>query len=158
MADLSEIFGDKSLTYAEFEEAAKGAYVPQADFEALQNNFNELQGKVTAFDTEKGGLTEQINTLKGEIKARDEAAKKAAFEAAVSSRFKEVTKEAKFANEITEKAIFGDFLAAVSDTKNGGKSDADVYKSLIDGKEGLFRTVPPDGSKIDTKLKAMLKN
>jgi hypothetical protein len=126
MADLSEVFGDKALTYAEFQEAAKGAYVPQADFEALQSSYNDLQGKVTAFDTTKNDLTAQIDTLKTEIKTRDETAKQAAFEAAVSGRFKAITKDVKFANEITEKAIFGDFLSAVSDTKNAGKPDGEV--------------------------------
>jgi hypothetical protein len=150
MADLSEVFGDKALTYTEFQEKANGLYVPQADFEALQTNYTELQGKVTAFDTTKNDLTAQIDTLKSEIKTRDEAAKKAAFEMAVSGRFKAVTKDVKFANEITEKAIFGDFLSAVSDVKNAGKPDGEVYKSVIDGKDGLFRTVPPDGVGIKT--------
>jgi dynactin complex subunit len=151
MADLSEVFGEKALTYAEFQEAANGLYVSKEDHDNLQTSYSELQGKVTAFDTEKGNLTEQINTLKTEIKTRDEAAKQAAFETAVSGRFKAVTKDVKFANEITEKAIYGDFLSAVSDVKNAGKPDGEIYKSLIDGKDGLFRTVPPDGKGVSNK-------
>jgi hypothetical protein len=104
MADLSEVFGDKALTYAEFQEAANGLYVSQADFEALQTSYNDLQGKVTAFDTTKNDLTAQIDALKGEIKTRDEAAKKAVFETVVNGRFKAITKDVKFANEIIEKA------------------------------------------------------
>jgi hypothetical protein len=86
MADLSEVFGEKALTFAEFQEAANGLYVSKADHDALQTSYTKLQGKVTAFDTEKGNLTEQINTLKTEIKTRDEAAKKAAFETAVNGK------------------------------------------------------------------------
>lgn len=98
-----------------------------------------LESKVAELEkVDADGLNKEIADLKKQIsdrKAQDDAA---AADKALRSRFKGVSGEAKFINDITEKGIYAEFKDAVSKDENKGKGDKEIYEDLVKDRDGIF--------------------
>lgn len=112
-----------------------------AQREAREYN-EKLRGlEDTAGDTE--ALNQKIKELQEAISAREQADKEAATEADLRKRFQDAKGGADFLNDFTENGIFREFQQALSDAKNAGKSDANIYAELTRDRDGLFANAHP---------------
>lgn len=74
---------------------------------------------------------DQIVTERDELKAY-----KADRE--MGDRFAAVVGESKFKNSYTEKGVRADFVTALADEANKGKTDADIYAGIVNGHENEY--------------------
>lgn len=71
------------------------------------------------------------------VKERDELrAYKAERE--IGDRFTAVVSGAKFKNAYTEKGVLGDFVNAIGDEKNKGRTDEDIFGEIVKGHESEY--------------------
>ena len=122
------------------------------ELETVQTDFDNAKKKIGDYETEIGNLKDslgdaeklqkKIDDLEADINARKKADEAAATEKALKGRFDTVCGEAKFLNDFTRNGLFDEFKAALSDEKNTGKADTDIYKAITEGKENIFM---PDG-------------
>ena len=56
----------------------------------------------------------------------------------MSDRLDKVTGEKKYLNEYTRNGILSEFMSAVEDKANAGKSDADLFAQIIKDRDGIF--------------------
>lgn len=63
--------------------------------------------------------------------------------ARIADRFNTAAKDARFVNDFTRAAIAEQFRAAVNAPENVGRSDADIYAGLVNGKDNLFANPNP---------------
>lgn len=133
-----------------------------------------LHGKdATAWQQERATLTQERDDAraKGEtfkdyddiVKERDELkAYKADRES--GDRFSAVVGGAKFRNSYTEKGVKADFLNAVNDEANKGKTDEDIYAAIVkgheneyfEGKVNIIMPKPSDGGAPKSDIEAYL--
>lgn len=126
-----------------------------ADYDNVKAQLTDVKSKLDKAleqteDAKK--LKGTINQLQDDIKMRDEADKKATFEKNIAERFTAVSKDKAFVNDITSKAVLSEFLAAVSDDNNAGKTDTDIFDGITKNRDGIFKSanavvdVPPVGN------------
>ena len=104
----------------------------RTDLEAQIKGLKEKQGNTDE-------LQRKISELEQQIYARQEADKKAQEEKVFSERFARVVGDSKFLNEYTEQGIFDEFKKVISESENAGKSDVDIYKTIVSDRDGIFR-------------------
>lgn len=56
----------------------------------------------------------------------------------IGDRFTAVVSGAKFKNSYTEKGVLGDFVKAIGDEKNKGKTDEDIFGEIVKGHESEY--------------------
>lgn len=114
---------------------------------AAENAQKELQtAKDTIADLENNAkdadaLQKTIDDYKAADEKRQADAKAAAERAERLSRFEkahgEASKDRKWLNDFTRDGIFAQFEKALADDANKGKSDVEVYNSLINDEKGV---------------------
>ena len=114
---------------------------------AAETASNELKtAKETIAELEKNAknaddLQKVIDQYKQEQEKREADAKAAEERAERFGRFEkahsEVGKDAKWLNDFTRDGIFSKFEAALADAGNKGKSDVQIYESLVKDDKGL---------------------
>lgn len=124
----------------------------KGNLETVQTELENAKTKIGEYETKIGELEEslgdaeklkqQIDTLQADIDARKQADEAAAAEKALNSRFDAVCGESKFLNDFTKAGVFNEFKAALGDDANKSKSDDEVYKTIITGRDNLFE---PEG-------------
>lgn len=154
-----------------------------ADIGKAKRNYDELkaeletaQKKITDYETEIGGLREsvgeaeklqeKIDKLQKDIDDRKAAEDAAKENKQLLDRFGKAIGEAQFLNEFTKEGVFTEFKAAVADESNTGKSDEEIYKSLVENRDNLFmpeggipEIVPPSGgggTEIDNDVREIM--
>ena len=114
---------------------------------AAETAQNELKtAKDTIANLEKNAkdadaLQKTIDDYKAADEKRQADAKAAAERAERLSRFEkahgEASKDRKWLNDFTRDGIFSQFEKALADDVNKGKSDIDIYKSLVNDEKGV---------------------
>ena len=112
--------------------------------ETAQNDLEEAKITIADLEKNKGDVAALQKTI-DEYKAADEkrqADEKAAAERSSRlSRFdkahEEAGKDRKWLNDYTKNGIFAEFEKALADDANKGKSDVQIYDSLIKDEKGV---------------------
>lgn len=71
------------------------------------------------------------------VKERDDL-KAYKAEREIDDRFTAVVSGAKFKNAYTEKGVLGDFVKAIGDEKNKGRTDEDIFGEIVKGHESEY--------------------
>ena len=117
------------------------SFVSREDFNILNQSKKTLEGKITELE-DAGGDTEKVQkelddlkqTIADEKAEADRITKEQAQEADVMARFQSVVGENKWRDEITGKAVFGEFKAALGSEGNKGKGDREILEALTKDK------------------------
>ncbi len=116
-------------------------FVSREDFNTLNTTKKKLEGDIVSLkaDLENGDdFKGKFETLEKQVKADKEAAelaaKQAAEEADFQNRFNSVVGEQKWRDELTGKAVYGEFKTALKDEANKGKGDKDILEVLTKDK------------------------
>lgn len=111
---------------------------------AAKNGMTELQGKVTTLEgrlaavADYDAIKSELDTFRAGQPAIDQELKelrdwKKGRE--YGDRFTAVVGDKKFVNDVTREHAFGLFTAAADDHANEGKTDADIFTSITEGKD-----------------------
>ncbi len=134
--------------------------INSSDIGKAKQGAEELKSQLEAANAEKGELEERISNLSRsqyeaeEMKTKIEELQKVIdqrteedsarkLEAEICRRFEAATEGTDFINEFTRNGIFEQFKSAISEEKNAGRADSDIYGELVLGKENIF--VPSEG-------------
>ena len=151
--DFTEIFGGNSLTLEQFLEKtkdmklfdlAKGGYVAKgkydSDIERLKGDLNEANAAIAALEQNK----DDAEALKAELlkyrqaeSERQAQAEKEAERAKLIERFQAAKGDREFSSPFTENGVLEAFSAAL---KKPGKGDAELFASLTNDQEGVFKS------------------
>jgi hypothetical protein len=111
----------------------------QDDLTALNAKIGEYEDKIKAFEKQDAaGLAAKIEELQKVIDDRKAADAKAIHDKNMSDRLDKVTGEKKYLNEYTRNGILSEFMSAVEDKANAGKSDTDLFAQIIKDRDGIF--------------------
>lgn len=124
---------------------------------AAKNGMTDLQAKVTTLEgqlaahADYDAIKSELDTFRAGQPAIDQELKelrdwKKGRE--YGDRFTAVVGDKKFVNDVTRDHAFGKFTAAADDPANEGKTDADIFTSITEGKDaewfaskvGIFMT------------------
>ena len=103
----------------------------------LQEKVADLEGRLTAradYDTIKS----ELETLRAGQPAIDEeltSLREYKRGREYGDRFTAVVGDKKFVNDVTRDHVFNKFTAAADDQANEGKTDADIFNAITDGKD-----------------------
>lgn len=111
---------------------------------AAKNGMTDLQAKVTTLEgqlaahADYDAIKSELDTFRAGQPAIDQELKelrdwKKGRE--YGDRFTAVVGEKKFVNDVTRDHAFGKFTAAADDPANEGKTDADIFTSITEGKD-----------------------
>ena len=111
---------------------------------AAKNGMTELQGKVTTLEgqlaahADYDAIKSELETFRAGQPAIDKELKelrdwKKGKE--YGDRFTAATGDKKWVNDVTREHAFGLFTAAADDPANEGKTDADIFTSITEGKD-----------------------
>lgn len=154
--DFTEIFGGNSLTLEQFLEKtkdmklfdlAKGGYVAKgkydSDIERLKGDLNEANAAIAALEQNK----DDAEALKAELlkyrqaeSERQAQAEKEAERAKLIERFQAAKGDREFSSSFTENGVLEAFSAALKKPENLGKGDAELFASLTNDQEGVFKS------------------
>ena len=111
---------------------------------AAKNGMTDLQTKVTTLEerlstvADYDAIKSELETFRAGQPAIDEELKnlreyKQGRE--YGDRFTAVVGDRNFVNDVTREHVFGKFTAAVADQANEGKTDADIFTAITQGKD-----------------------
>lgn len=116
-------------------------FVARGDFNALNSTKKSLEAQILQLQegtNKEGGFQQRLEELERRIAMDKEEAlrkeKEAAQEAYLKKRFDQAVDENKWRDELTEKAVFGEFKVAVSMEVNKGKEDKEILDELTKDK------------------------
>lgn len=95
----------------------KGQLAAHADYDTIKSELETLHNGQPAIDQE-------LKDLRAWKKSRE-----------YGDRFTSATGDKKWVNDVTREHAFGLFTAAADDPANEGKTDADLFTAITDGKE-----------------------
>ena len=105
------------MRLAEREETVKQLLESQGEAEEMKNRIEELQK-----------IIDRKEATAAAEKDRE----------ALENRFKAAVGDARFVNDFTRHGVLREFLEAVSDEKNLGRADEEIFKSIVGTREDLF--------------------
>lgn len=112
----------------------------------LQKQLDTANNTISELEKNKGDvatLQAEIDGYKQEKANREKAEREAQKDAALMSRFDKLNGEQKYTNEFTKNGVFAEFKAALENSENAGKSDADIFAALTKDREGIFANPNP---------------
>ena len=104
------------------------------EIKGKNDRIKELEGVVTQKDTDYTALTEKYKDYDAILQERDTLVAEKA-ENAFQERFKNVLGNSKPKNTYTREGLENAFRAEVAKEENAEKTDADIFKTIVDGKE-----------------------
>ncbi len=123
---------------------SQGVGKAKGEVDALKLQLSEAEAKLAGYEEATKCLEEsQCEAEKMRIKMEelqkviDETSAERSRDALVE-RFKGVAGDAKFLNDFTKNGLMTEFLEAVQDEKNVGRSDEEIYNGLVEGRENIF--------------------
>ncbi len=124
----------------------------KGDAKKLKEDLDTAKASIAELEKNKGD-TAALQKIIDEYKAADEKRKAdeaaAQVRAALETRFNGVLGERTFANDYTRNGIFSEFEKAVGADENKGKSDKEIFDSLVNDdkgvKPGIFANMNPSG-------------
>lgn len=111
---------------------------------AAKNGMTDLQAKVTTLEgqlaahADYDAIKSELETFRAGQPAIDQELddlRKYKTGREYGDRFTAVVGDKKFVNDVTRDHAFGKFTAAVADQANEGKTDADIFTSITEGKD-----------------------
>lgn len=124
-------------------EATKGKF---SDYDTLKSQVKTYETEISNLkttETDNVTLKSDLETLKKQIKDKEEADKTAVYEKNMQERFSNLIGETKFVNDFTKNAVFSEWKKSLEDTANVGKGDKDLFDSLTKDKENVFANPNP---------------
>ncbi len=116
-------------------------FVSRGDFNTLNSTKKSLEAQFLQLQQGSHGeedMKQRLETLERKIAAEKEALlrkeQESAQEAYLKKRFAEAAGECKWRDELTEKAVFAEFAAAVAMAVNKGKDDKEILEKLTKDK------------------------
>lgn len=113
------------------------AETASADLKKAKDTIEELEKNAK----DAAALQKTIDDYKAADEKRQADAKAAAERTERLSRFDkahgEASKDRKWLNDFTKDGVFSQFEKALTDEANKGKSDIDIYKSLVNDEKGV---------------------
>ena len=113
------------------------AETASADLKKAKDTIEELEKNAK----DAAALQKTIDDYKAADEKRQADAKAAAERTERMSRFDkahgEASKDRKWLNDFTKDGVFSQFEKALTDEANKGKSDIDIYKSLVNDEKGV---------------------
>lgn len=155
--DIIKIFPDateeqlKPLLDINSADIGKALAKQQTDTETLTNQLTEAKATITRLEkasSDADAMRAELDKYKAEDAKRQETEKAAAAEAGLTTRFNTVAEKTQFVNDYTKDAVYSQFKAALADSANAGKGDAEIFAALVTGKEGITKN-PNPGINID---------
>lgn len=123
---------------------SQGVGKAKGEVDALKLQLSETEAKLAGYEDAAKCLEEsQCEAEKMKIKIEelqkviDETSAQRSREALVE-RFEGAAGDAKFLNDFTRNGLLTEFLNAVQDEKNVGRSDEEIYTGLVEGRENIF--------------------
>ena len=120
--------------------------------ESLVAQLDEAKTTILGFEEQIGALREslgeaekqrqELEALKQSVLEREASDLAKKQEEELKARFRIVTEDARFLNEYTQNGIFREFCSSLDQPSSQGKTDAEVYEQIIEGKGNLF--IPKD--------------
>lgn len=136
LADLS------SGKYADVDKLTKANADLKTANDSITKLTNELQAlkdsNATAEDWKK-----KFEDLQEEIKTKEDAAKKAAEDQALTDAITAVFGDKKFTSDYVRNGIIADMKSEIAKPENKGKGYAEIFENLTKDKEGLFENPNP---------------
>lgn len=142
---------------------SSGDYVSKKKLDKAESEKSQLQAEIDSLKTslsDKDATTDAtVQKLKDQIAefAKQNAEREAAQR--MSERFNAVKGNSEFVNSFTENGVKEAFVAALKDSMNQGKSDAEIYASVVQPLGAVYKNpykpndIPPMGN-IDPILEA----
>lgn len=124
-------------------EATKAKF---ADYEAIKSTVKTYETEIANLktaETDNVKLKADIETLKQQIKEKEEADKAAIYEKNMQERFNNVVGEKQFINPMTKDGIYSAFKAEIEKPENNGKGDAVIFETLTKDKANIFANPNP---------------
>ena len=123
---------------------SQGVGKAKGEVDALRLQLSETEAKLVGYEEATKSLEEsQCEAEKMRIKIEelqkviDETSAQKSRDALIE-RFEGVAGDAKFLNDFTRNGLLTEFLEAVQDEKNVGRSDAEIYGGLVECRENIF--------------------
>ena len=131
---INELLNINSRDIGKHKKAAEDS---AAELKTARDTIENLEKNAKDADA----LQKTIDDYKAADEKRQADAKAAAERAERMSRFEkahgEAGKDRKWLNDFTRDGIFSQFEKALADDANKGKSDIDIYKSLVNDEKGV---------------------
>ena len=131
---INELLNINSRDIGKHKKAADDA---NAELKAAKDTIADLEKNAK----DASALQKTIDEYKAADEKRQADAKAAAERAERMGRFEkahgEASKDRKWLNDFTRDGIFAQFEKALADDANKGKSDIDIYKSLVNDEKGV---------------------
>lgn len=105
-----------------------------AEMIASDNRIKNLEDTLSQKEQEHNELTERYKDYDTILNERNALVEEKA-EKARQERFSVVLGENKPKNDYTREGLYNAFNAAIANEENAEKTDADIFKSIVDGKE-----------------------
>ena len=105
-----------------------------AEMIASDNRIKNLEDTLSQKEQEHNELTERYKDYDTILNERNTLVEEKA-EKARQERFSVVLGENKPKNDYTREGLYNAFNAAIANKENAEKTDADIFKSIVDGKE-----------------------
>ncbi len=100
-----------------------------------------INDKLSEFENsqcEAEEMKSEIDRLQKVIEENEKSREREKAEADLAKRFDTATGGKEFVNKYTQNGLFAEFRDAVAEEKNAGKSDAEIYSTLIEDRENIF--------------------
>ena len=137
---IPEITDEQLKSILDINTADIGSFKKTA--ETIKKELSEAKKTIETLEASKGDtemLQNELQRYKDAEKARTEAEQKAAAEKLISDRFDVAVGQGKFVNDFTRSGILAEFRDAIALDDNKGKSDKEVYDSIVKDREGIFK-------------------
>lgn len=111
------------------------------DYTDLSTQLEDARTTIRQLNDAKGDyddIKRQLGEYQTAEQQRRDAAVQAQKDAAVRTRFDKLSGERKYLNDFTKQGIFGEFKSAIEKEENVGKSDSDIFESIVKDREGIF--------------------
>lgn len=134
---LKKVLNENYKTIAEFNKKVDDLKSKDEELTAKETTINELKEQIGNLEEGSKGLNELNAKLKAYEDAENERKANAAKEEklnAIKARFSPLKKDKEYVNEYAEKGVFDDFVKALNDKANEGKSDAEIYEAITKDK------------------------
>ncbi|MBE7031989.1 MAG: hypothetical protein E7401_03395 [Ruminococcaceae bacterium] len=128
---------------------SQGVGKAKGEVEGLKLQLSEAEAKLAGYkETVKSLENSQCEAEKMKIKIEElqkviDQSEAAKSREALEKRFDNAAGDAKFLNDFTKSGLMAEFLEAVQDEKNAGRSDGEIFGGLVDGREDIF--APDEG-------------
>ena len=109
------------------------------ELQTAKTTISTYETKIKEFDgVDIEGMKKKIGELETDIENRKKADEEALKKQNLTERFNNAAGESNWMNDYTRDGIKAKFISAVEDKANTGKSDVDIFTSLVKDEKGNY--------------------